>query len=195
MALPSRSLRAMVCASDLVDRRAMAVALSAAGFEVIEEVDNAARAIQLAPFVKPAAIVLGNELTGMLGSEAVAPLREIPTEAGLPPEIVLVSADRGVVDEALAAGALVVVPRDDAEELADGIDALRHLLETGERRSGGDRRSGADRRKTQDWAKVTRQRRSGQERRSGIDRRQLQRRADEEAGGTGGTGDEAGAAT
>jgi CheY-like chemotaxis protein len=167
MALPSRSLRALVCASDLVERRAMVAAATGLGFEVLEEVDNAARAIQLAPLLHPTLVLIANELYGLRGVEAVTPLREHVSEADLPPEILLVSADQGVRAEAYAAGALVVVPRDDAEALADGLDDMRHLLETGERRGGADRRAGEDRRQAQDWSKVTRERRSGDDRRKG----------------------------
>lgn len=167
MALPSRSLRALVCASDLVERRAMVAAATDAGFEILEEVDNAARAIQLAPLLRPTLVLLANELYGMLGVEAVAPLREDPSEADLPPEILLVSADQGVRADAYAAGALVVVPRDDSAAMAEGLGDVRHLLETGERRGGADRRAGEDRRQVQDWSKVTRERRSGEDRRKG----------------------------
>lgn len=171
MAMPTRPLRALVCASDLVERRAMKAALEDGGFEVLDEVDNAARAIQMTPLLKPSAIVLGNELTGLLGHEAVEELRATPTEAGLPPEIVLVAADRGVVDQALAHGVLEVPARDDAAALAEAVESLRYLLTTGERRGRADRRQSTDRRQTQDWSKVTRERRSGQDRRTGVDRR------------------------
>ena len=75
-------------------------------FEVLEEVDNAARAIQLAPLLHPTLVLIANELYGLRGVEAVTPLREHVSEADLPPEILLVSADQGVRAEAYAAGLL-----------------------------------------------------------------------------------------
>mgnify|MGYP000881565033 CR=1 FL=1 len=68
MPMSIRSLRALVCASDMVERRAMVVAARDAGFDVLDEVDNAARAIQLAPLLQPTLILIANELYGMLGS-------------------------------------------------------------------------------------------------------------------------------
>ena len=186
MPMPIRSLRALVCASDLVERRAMVVAARDAGFEVLDELDNAARAIQMAPLLKPTFVLIANELYGMLGADAVRELRAITTEADLPPEVVLVSADQGVREQAIDDGAHAVIPRDNPEALRRVVDEVKVLLETGERRGRADRRSGEDRRKVQDWSKVTRERRSGDDRRHG-DRRTAEEEAAANGNGTNGT--------
>jgi len=203
MPMPIRSLRALVCASDLVERRAMVVAARDAGFEVLDEVDNAARAIQMAPLLKPTFVLIANELYGMLGADAVRELRSITSEADLPPEVVLVSADQGVREQAIDDGAHAVIPRDNPQALGRVVDEVKVLLETGERRGRADRRSGEDRRKVQDWSKVTRERRSGDDRRHG-ERRTPEEEAAANGNGASGNGstptaaaatDEAGAST
>lgn len=202
MPMSIRSLRALVCASDLVERRAMVVAARDAGFEVLDEVDNAARAIQMAPLLRPTFVLIANELYGMLGADAVRELRSITSEADLPPEVVLVSADQGVREQAIDDGAHAVIPRDNPEALTRVVDEVKVLLETGERRGRADRRSGEDRRQVQDWSKVTRERRSGDDRRHG-ERRTAEEEAAAHANGVGGNGstpapattDEAGAST
>ena len=203
MPMPIRSLRALVCASDLVERRAMVVAARDAGFEVLDELDNAARAIQMAPLLKPTFVLIANELYGMLGADAVRELRAITTEADLPPEVVLVSADQGVREQAIDDGAHAVIPRDNPQALGRVVDEVKVLLETGERRGRADRRSGEDRRKVQDWSKVTRERRSGDDRRHG-ERRTPEEEAAANGNGANGNGstptaaapaDEAGAST
>lgn len=187
MPMPIRSLRALICASDLVERRAMVVAARDAGFEVLDEVDNAARAIQLAPMLKPTFVLIANELYGMLGADAVRELRSISAEADLPPEVVLVSADQGVREQAIDDGAHAVIPRDNPEALGRVVDEVKVLLETGERRGRADRRSGDDRRQVQDWSKVTRERRSGDDRRHG-ERRTPEEEAAANGNGSGGNG-------
>ena len=203
MPMPIRSLRALVCASDLVERRAMVVAARDAGFEVLDELDNAARTIQMAPLLKPTFVLIANELYGMLGADAVRELRAITTEADLPPEVVLVSADQGVREQAIDDGAHAVIPRDNPQALGRVVDEVKVLLETGERRGRADRRSGEDRRKVQDWSKVTRERRSGDDRRHG-ERRTPEEEAAANGNGANGNGstptaaapaDEAGAST
>ena len=203
MPMPIRSLRALDCASDLVERRAMVVAARDAGFEVLDELDNAARTIQMAPLLKPTFVLIANELYGMLGADAVRELRAITTEADLPPEVVLVSADQGVREQAIDDGAHAVIPRDNPQALGRVVDEVKVLLETGERRGRADRRSGEDRRKVQDWSKVTRERRSGDDRRHG-ERRTPEEEAAANGNGANGNGstptaaapaDEAGAST
>jgi hypothetical protein len=83
---------------------------------------------------------------------------------------VLLTADLSISPRAVEAGAFAVARRTDAEMIERVLDEVRHLLETGERRTSGDRRSGTDRRQVQDWSKVTSERRSGADRRAGLRR-------------------------
>lgn len=166
MTLPTRPLTVLVCDSDLVARAAYARSAAAAGFEVLEQADNAARALQLYPFHPASLVITSQELFGMSGLEALSEFRRLDN----PPEVMIITADMSIRDQARAAGAFAVIERGDPDALNRALSEARYLFETGERRKSGDRRSGTDRRQKQDWTKVT------IERRSGIDRRQQSRR-------------------
>ncbi len=161
MTLPTRALTALVCDGDPVTRAA-----KDAGFEVLEQADNAARALQLYPFHPASLVITSQELPGMSGLEALADFRRLDN----PPEVIIITADTSIRQQGRDEGAFAVIERGDTEALSRALADARYLFETGERRRSSDRRSGEDRRKKQDWSKVT------IERRSGVDRRQQNRR-------------------
>ncbi|MCX7621515.1 MAG: response regulator [Acidimicrobiales bacterium] len=171
MTLPTRPLTALVCDDDLIARAAYASAAQEAGFDVLEQADNAARALHLFPFHRASLVITSQELFGMSGLEALREFRQLDD----PPEVVIIAADTSIRDQALGDGAFAVIERGDPDALLRVLSDVRHLFETGERRSRGDRRSGVDRRQRQDWTKVT------IERRSGVDRRQRDRRSNGES--------------
>jgi DNA-binding NtrC family response regulator len=168
MTLPTRPLTVLVCDGDPITRAAYARAAEAAGFEVLEHAENAARALQLYPFHPASLIITSQELPGMSGLEALGEFRRLDD----PPEVMIITADMSIRDLGLADGAFAVIEWRDPDALNRALSEARHLFETGERRKRSDRRSGVDRRQKQDWTKVT------IERRSGIDRRQQSRRRD-----------------
>jgi len=166
MTLPTRPLTAIVCDNDKVTRVALRQAAEAAGFEILESVDNGSRLLQALEFHDPSLIVITHEGYGMTGLEVVTELSKQDPH----PETILISSDEGVRDAARGHGVVGVPGRGDLEALERSLQDARYLLETGERRSSIDRRQGADRRHEQDWSKVTSERRTSGERR-GSERR------------------------
>jgi DNA-binding NarL/FixJ family response regulator len=167
--MPSRDLTVVVCDSDLWQLQAEARLLGEHGFEVVGEAENAVEAIRLAEAYRPNAVVLTHEHMGLSGLDAIIDLRALEHQ----PEVLLLANDGTGRDVAMERGAFDVVARGELEDLEAAIDALAHLLRTGEHRGSSERRDGDDRRKEQDWSQVHTQRRSGEDRRSGTDRRNI----------------------
>lgn len=164
----ARPLTAIVCDPDPYTRSSTTVLTRDAGFEVLAEFAFSVDAARQAEVVGPSLVLMVNEQSGVTGIEAIEEIRA--TNPSNPPEVVLLTSDLSISDHAAELGAFAVARRTDPEMVERVLDEVRHLLETGERRSSDDRRSGADRRTAQDWSKVTQQRRSGQDRRAGLRR-------------------------
>jgi len=175
--LPTRPLTAMVIEQDAVVLATYVAALQDAGFEVTNEVANAAEALQLLPFGRPSLVLASQELVGLSAVEALPAIEELEN----PPEVVIVTTDLALRDRALEVGAFAIIDKTDTDLLGEVLADARHLFETGERRTSDlDRRSGVDRRQEQDWTKVTRERRSGDDRRHEDRRDRDERRGERE---------------
>lgn len=153
---------AVICAST-PELTALAVhEAERAGFEVEGVNDHPDGARRLIELVQPALVVLEHELG--VGSGLVAlPELHAALDGG---EILFVSWDRDIRDQAVEAGAFGVVYKSDLDELPGALGRLVAWLEGAADRPPGERRSGVDRRRRQDWQQVTRERRSGVDRRS-----------------------------
>jgi DNA-binding NarL/FixJ family response regulator len=152
-----------VCDGDELELAALKRAAIDTGFEIVDTAANAVELLRLAEAHHPEAALVRNELSGMLGSEAVTDLVSSQPKV----EVVLVTSDPSLEPTALAAGAFAVVARGDLDALEHALTELGEWLGGGERRKGGDRRSGTERRQEQDWSKVFSERRSGNDRRKG----------------------------
>ncbi len=164
----ARPLTAIVCDPDPFTRASTAVLARDAGFDVLAEFAFSVDAARQVEVVGPSLVLMVNEQVGVTGIDAIDEVRAA-NPAG-PPEVVLLTSDLSISDQATALGAFAVARRTDPEMVERVLDEVRHLLETGERRSSDDRRSGSDRRVAQDWSKVTQQRRDGEDRRNGLRR-------------------------
>ncbi|MCC5952977.1 MAG: DUF188 domain-containing protein [Acidimicrobiia bacterium] len=165
---PDETPKAAICHPDQMGRTALEHVIVANGFDVMVEAEHAPGLLQALQFASVHLVVVENALSGTLGMDIIGDLvkRESQTQ------VVLVTNDISLRDEALGKGAWAIAPRGDAAAMERILGEILHYLRTGERRGGGDRRSGAERRETQDWSKVT------SERRSGSDRRRAERRDD-----------------
>lgn len=164
----ARPLTVIVCDPDPFTRSAAASLARAAGFEIIAEIAYSVDAARQVAITAPSLVMILHEQSGLTGLDAVEELRA--TDVDLPPEIVLLTSDLSISARASELGAFGVALRTDPEMIERVLAEVRHLLETGERRSSSDRRTGSDRRVTQDWSKVTQERRSGTDRRKGLRR-------------------------
>ncbi len=162
-----RPLTAIVCDVDSWNRRVLAQLVAEAGFEILAETSQSIEALQMNRVVHPSLVVILNEQAGLGGLEALPDLlAEDPA-----PEVLVVTGDTSLREQAKARGAFDVTLRGDLDMTKRLLSEVRELLETGERRVSGDRRSGTDRRQHQDWSKVTTERRV-RERRAGSRRQQ-----------------------
>ena len=163
-------MTAIVCDPDAFTRASTAVLARNAGFDVLAEITYSIDAAHQVEVSGPSLVLILHEQSGLTGLDAIAELRA--TKPDLPPEVVLLTSDLSIRDRAIDHGGFGVALRTDPEMIERVLDEVRHLIETGERRSSSDRRSGEDRRVGQDWSKVTQQRRSGDDRRQGLRREQ-----------------------
>jgi DNA-binding NarL/FixJ family response regulator len=164
----ARPLTAIVCDPDPFTRAGTAALARDAGFDVLAEIVHSVDAARQVQMASPSLVIILHEQAGVTGLDAIAELRA--TDPDQPPEVVLLTSDLSIQDRAMAVGGFGVARRTDPEMIERVLGEVRHLLETGERRSSSDRRSGTDRRVAQDWSKVTQQRRSGTDRRKGLRR-------------------------
>ena len=158
-------LHAIICDPDTWALRALETLLEHAGFKVVGEARNAIEAIRENEYLRPALIVIANELGGLSGLEAIRDLRS----GDEPPEVILISTDATGREAAKGAGAFELAVKGDVEMLERLLDEVHELIVTGERRTKRDRRNG-QRRQAQDWSKVTHERRTGPDRRGNLRR-------------------------
>lgn len=164
----ARPLTAIVCDPDPFTRSATSSLARSAGFEVVAEIVFSVDAARQVSLSSPSLVLILHEQAGLTGLDAVQELRA--TEVELPPEIVLLTSDLSISPRAAELGAFGVALRTNPEMIERVLAEVRHLLETGERRSPSDRRTGTERRAAQNWSKVTQERRSGTDRRKGLRR-------------------------
>lgn len=167
---PDEIPKAAICHPDQMGRTALEHLLEANGFSVAVEAEHAPGLLQALQFDSVHLAVVENALSGTLGMDIIEEL--VGTEP--PTQVVLVTSDTSLRDEALGKGAWAIAPRGDTDAMERILAEVLHYLRTGERRGGADRRSGGERRVQQDWTKVT------SERRSGDDRRRAERRSDDD---------------
>lgn len=168
---------ALVCLNEPEARSLVLRLADEAGFEVVGAVDKAIDAIDLAAMVHPTVVLLDQELPGMNGLEAIPEIREAEPEA----EVLLITRDERLHDEAMRAGAFGVVYKSRLPELSGALRRVTEFIESTPERGPSERRTGKDRRQQQDWSRVTSERRSGEDRRhddgqqprEGDDRRDL----------------------
>jgi len=165
-----RPLTAVVCDPDPFTRSATSSLARSAGFEVVAEIVYSVDAARQVSLSSPSLVLILHEQSGLTGLDAIEELRA--TDVELPPEIVLLASDLSIGPRAAELGAFGVARHTDPEMIERVLAEVRHLLETGERRSSSDRRTGTDRRSAQDWSKVTQERRAGTDRRMGLRREQ-----------------------
>jgi DNA-binding NtrC family response regulator len=162
-----RPLNAIVCDVDSWNRRVLAQLVEEAGFEILAETSHSIEALHMSKVVHPSLVVILNEQDGLSGIEALPDF----LAADPSPEVLLVTGDTSLREQAKQRGAFDITLRGDLDMTMRLLNEVRELLETGERRVSGDRRSGNERRQTQDWSKVTTERRVRQ-RRAGSRREQ-----------------------
>jgi DNA-binding NarL/FixJ family response regulator len=132
-----------------------------AGFEVVGAVDKAIDAIEMAKMLSPALMVVDQDLPYLSGLEALPQLRQVAPGV----EVLLVTGDETLHDEAMRAGAFGIVYKTKLHELSGALRRVKEFIETADERDPAERRTGKDRRQRQDWNKVTSERRSGRDRR------------------------------
>ena len=135
-----------------------------AGYEIAGVCDLAVNGERLAAHFQPDVIVVENELTGILGLEAVSHLNAASPRS----QILLVIADEWRPSDLASMGAFAVVTRSHLERLASELTDLGDWISqhvAGASPPLGERRLGRERREHQDWSLV------GFEKRGGGDRR------------------------
>jgi len=160
---PMSPTSVLVCDGDELGRRALGQTITDNGLVLSGEASTAVQALQMLTHTPAAVVVIANDLLGLSGIEVTPEL----VAAGH--QVILVSADPIVLDQARRAGAVAAVRRGDLASFALALVGLGQNGAASERRTGMARRSGLDRRVTQNWSLVTRERRVG-------DRRQADRR-------------------
>jgi DNA-binding NarL/FixJ family response regulator len=152
---------AIVCENEPEVRTLVTRLVVDAGFEVAGAVDKAIDAIELARLVRPTVVVVDHDLPGLPGLEAIPELLEAAPDS----EVLLVTNDDRLYDEAMQAGAFGVVYKSRLPELSGALGRVVEFRENAGERDPSERRTGKDRRQRHDWNKVTSERRSGDDRR------------------------------
>jgi DNA-binding NarL/FixJ family response regulator len=132
-----------------------------AGFDVVGVVDKARDAIEVARMAKPRLVVIDQDLPYLTGLEALPEIRAAAPGV----EVLLLTRDETLHDDAMRAGAFGIVYKTKLSELSGALRRVKEFLEGSGDRDPNERRTGKDRRHHQDWNKVTSERRSGQDRR------------------------------
>ncbi|MBW3614911.1 MAG: response regulator transcription factor [Actinobacteria bacterium] len=112
--------RALVCDDDPMVRRVVSGLLTGLGYDVVAEVDLATDALRVVELTKPDLVVLDVALMGLSGIEAIPSIRSSSPHS----RVVVFSAFDTVRDDALAAGAVAVVDKTDAEGLEETLRRL-----------------------------------------------------------------------
>jgi DNA-binding response OmpR family regulator len=149
------SMTAVVCEADESTRHLMSNMVREAGYEVVGEADRAFEAVELTRILTPSLVVIDQDLPFVTGLEVLTDLKDSSARC----EVLLVTRDEGVRDEATSAGAFGVVYKTKLHELSGALARAKEFLEGSGERPDDERRTGRDRRQKQDWQQVTSERR------------------------------------
>src|SRR5690606_7030570 len=118
------SFTAVVCDDEPDMLTVFADQAEAAGFEVLGAADTAILAIDLARMLKPSLAVIDQDLPYAAGLEAIPELRE--ASPGV--EVLLVTRDETLHDQAMAAGAFGIVYKTRLTELAGALGRAKEFI-------------------------------------------------------------------
>lgn len=153
-------LTVLICDPDPAQRGAISQLAEENGFAVVGEVDRIHDGIEVGRLVGPNLAVISDELAYAEGLTGVREFHEALPSV----EILFITRDESVTDEAREAGAFGVLYRDRLDELPGALGRVGEWIASADERPRNERRTGRDRRTRQDWRQVTSERRQGDRR-------------------------------